>query len=558
MFAGELLHWLDEPDTARGIRELCEDGEWRLRSYAELADLVFAVAQRLRADGVRPGDVATIALESGPEFVAALFGCLLSGVSASPVALPARLQEQTGYWERLAGILRVARPATVITSPQFATLLRANEPAGLPPVITEIRREDLAGASHLGGVPDTDAPALLQFTSGSSGAPKGVAVSASALTANVTAMRQWLRMTPDDVGASWLPLHHDMGLVGCLLTTMFNGSDLWLMRPADFIRSPLTWLECYQAGRATLAATPTFGLTQVLRRVRAEQIEHLDLSNWRGIILGAEHIAPTVLDAFHRLLAGQGFSDRAYLPAYGLAENTLIVTGLAVTERPRSIHLDRRSLTPGAAVVTGAEDPASSRSLVGCGHPVGGVTVTITDEAGEPVPDGVVGEIVVRGPSLADGYLATDGTRVIQPLTGEDGGFATGDAGVLVDGELFVIGRVGDSLKRRARTLYAEDLEVVLADLPALANARPIVLLGAWEGEDTVVVVARCKPGEWVQDVVGVLDRQTEGLPVMVCVDPHGVALRTSSGKPRRKPMWQALVTGKLDVTTIFDGRARP
>nr|WP_230416354.1 AMP-binding protein [Micromonospora tarapacensis] len=273
-------------------------------------------------------------MPAGPEFVGALFGTLLAGATASPLAPPATFGDPDRYAEHLAAALAVMRPRLVVVDTGSASALAgAAAHAGVPTVdVAELPGGHATAAGTggpRGGAAATPArPALLQFTSGTTGTVRGVRVPVPALEANVAAIRDWLEMTPDDPTASWLPVHHDMGLVGCLLAPIVTGADLWLLTPAEFVRRPTRFLECFGRHGARLTAMPGFGLAHVVRRVRAEQLAGLDFGRWRAVIVGAERIQPATLDDFAGLLAPYGLRREALLPAYGLAEATLAVSGL--------------------------------------------------------------------------------------------------------------------------------------------------------------------------------------------------------------------------------------
>ncbi|MFD8084493.1 AMP-binding protein [Kitasatospora sp. NPDC059722] len=537
MTARGLLDWLDAPDPDRGIRVLQPDGTWTRHPYPELAAAAHAVARRLRAAGVRPGRAVALVLGSGPEFVTAFFGALLCGAVPAPLAPPATFQDEDAYRDGLTARLAVLRPAVILTGA---------ETAGLGPPTTAAPVLDLAAAWPDGCAADTapvgtPATALVQFTSGSSGPARAVVVSARALEANLAAVRQWLRMGPDDPTATWLPFHHDMGLVGCLLTPVTTGADLWVLRPEDFVRSPLAWLRCFGEHGARLTAAPAFGLAHVLRRVRPEALAGLDFGRWRAVITGAERIDPAILSGFVELLAPHGFRAASMLPAYGLAEATLAVTGVPLAEEPTTLRVDRSALRTGEPVRPAAPGTPPDRrlELVGCGGPLlPDGRIRIVGHRGEELPPGRVGEIVCAGSSIADGYL---GAAAFDPT-----GLRTGDSGFLHEGRLYVLGRLGDSLKQRARTVFAEDLEAVLAGVAELRHRRPAVLLGALDGVDTAVAVVEGREGAWVATAVERLRRGLDGAAVVVVAGPSGLIRRTSSGKPRRRPMWEAFAAGTL------------
>ncbi|MGW4905286.1 AMP-binding protein [Streptomyces sp. NPDC004270] len=548
---------LEDPPSRRGIRFFDGRGTWTFHPYTELADGAFAVAARLRDQGVAAGDVVTVLAGHGPGFVSAFLGTLAVGATPAPLAPQPVVQGGDGAYRRQAErVLTAVAPSVVVGPPEAEpTLAELCRGPGRPRLMT-LTADDLAGGADGRCAPQAPPErALIQFTSGSSGTPKAVAVSFEALAANISAIRSWLRMGPDDATATWLPLHHDMGLVGCLLTPLASGSDLWVMRPEQFVRSPVEWLRCFGARGARLTASPAFGLAHVARRVGPEALEGMDFREWRAVITGAERIAPEVLRSFVSCLAPYGFSARALLPAYGLAEATLAVTGAALDDEPRTLDVDRRSLAVGRPVRVVGEHgrDQDAVTLVGCGRPLGGTSVLVTDGFGRPLQKGHLGEIVVGGPSVASGY--TGGTPAARTVfSGRQ--IRTGDSGLLHDGELYVVGRLGDSVRCRATTVFAEDLEALVSQVSALQHTRPAVLLGSVHGADTAVVVVEGRPGPWAEDVVRLIRHRTDGISVVVITGPRGVVRRTSSGKPRRRAMWDAYTGGALGGTVVLEHSA--
>ncbi|MEQ4305092.1 AMP-binding protein [Plantactinospora sp. B6F1] len=546
-----LLSWLDDPAEERGIRFAGPGDEWEFWSYRRLAELTRRVSTGLAAR-LEPGAVVGIVQGSGPSFVATLFGAMTAGCVPSPLAPPLAFQDADAYAAHAVGLLRSSRAAAVVADEDLV--------ADLAPLaaVAGVRWVTTAGELTLGCPPDGPAPearrpaelALVQFTSGSSGAARGVRVPRRAVEANVAAIRRWLEMTQVDVTASWLPVHHDMGLIGCLLAPVVNRSDLWLMRPEQFVRNPTRYLRCFdtsgatRGGGAALTAMPNFGLAHIVRRVRAEALRGVDLSGWRAVILGAERIDAAMLEAFDALLRPHGFSRRALLPAYGLAESTLAVTGLPLAEEWRATVVDPGGLEAGRRMPTPVS-PGAGRRLVGCGRPLAGTTVEIRDDEGRLLPPGTLGEIVVRGPSVAAGYLegtAEGSASAFLP----DGGLRCGDAGFLgEDGQLYVLGRLGDSIKVRGRAVFAEDIESVLAE-GGIPPSRAVALLGARAGVPTLVVVFESARPEWLAYAATCARARAEGVEMVLLDAPRGTVVRTSSGKPRRRLLWSRYLRGQL------------
>jgi acyl-CoA synthetase (AMP-forming)/AMP-acid ligase II len=380
---GPLLAWLDDPAPDRGIRFAQPDGGWSFCAYEALARMAREAAAGLLLQGVRAGQVVALVGRAGPELVATFFGALLVGAVPSVLAPPAAFQDPGSYRETARGALRAGRPAlAVVDGELLGGLARSLEGGarvvGFPALLEGGR----------GQAPPAPAPpgelALLQLTSGSSGAARAVRVPRSALEANLAAIGRWLGWTPETHFASWLPLHHDMGLVGGMISPVVNRCDLWLLQPEQFVRDPLRWLRCFGAAGARLSATPAFGLDVVVRKVAPEALEGLDFSGVRGIVVGAERIAADTLERFHRLLAPHGLRREAVLPAYGLAEATLAVSGLPPGEGWTTLAVERASLAPGRRVRL-AGPGEEGAAVVGCGVPLDSVEVAVVDESGAPL-----------------------------------------------------------------------------------------------------------------------------------------------------------------------------
>jgi acyl-CoA synthetase (AMP-forming)/AMP-acid ligase II len=520
-----LLEWLRRPAIDRGIHFRTGDDEWDFWPYDRLAALVRDTAAALRESGVRPGDVVAVVERTGPHFAGLLFGTMLCGATAAPLAPPATFTDPGRYAGYLRAALTATGPALVVCTTEAAGRVAAATPA---PVLTTdaLLRRASAGATA-DAEPDPRAVAVIQCTSGTTGSVRGVRVPFGALGANTSAIADWLEMTPADPTASWLPVHHDMGLVGCLLSPVTIGCDLWLMPPADFVRRPLAYLERFGRHGARLTAMPAFALDHLVRRVPPADLAGMDFAGWRAIIVGAERIAADSLERFAARLAPHGLAREALLPAYGLAEATLAVTGLPLREGWRA--------EPGAA--TGAP-------VVGCGRPLRGVRVSVVDENGAPLPDGRTGEVVVAGRSVTAGYHAPAGHGA--PTALRDGSLRTGDAGFLRDGQLFVLGRLGDAVKVRGRLVVAEDLDAALVAGLGVPAGRVATLLGADDRGETAIVVLEAPRPEWLPAVPALLRPHLDGIPVVAVGVPVGAVPRTTSGKPRRRELWQAYVSGRL------------
>ncbi|MEA3049830.1 MAG: hypothetical protein QOG84_1666, partial [Sphingomonadales bacterium] len=361
--------------------------------------------------------------------------------------------------------------------------------------------------------PDPDSPALLQYTSGSTGAPKRVAVTRRNLAANLDMLQSGFGASEDSRILSWLPLHHDMGLVAQLLLALHCGAEILLMEPLSFIRRPLAWLEAVARHRATISGAPDFAYALCLARVRPERLAGLDFSAWRVAFCGAEPVRPAVLRRFAERLAPHGFDRRALLPCYGLAEATVYVSG-----GPPGQGLKTR-------IIGGGREQAS------CGSPAGSVTI-VDSATGKVLPDGAEGEIRVTGPHVATG-----------------GFLDTGDLGFLAGGELFVTGRLKDLIIHRGENLHPAEIEATIAAADSrLGPAGAVFAVEADEGERIAAVfeAKRALPdGAALLILRAVAEAHGVKLHDLLLVAP-GQVPRTSSGKVRRRDCRDLYLAGAL------------
>ncbi|GAA0217834.1 hypothetical protein GCM10009527_012390 [Actinomadura nitritigenes] len=548
--ASALRDWLDKPNTGRGVHLAADDGGWDFRGYGELASAARRTAGALIEEGVRPGDVVCLILPTDFTCIETYFGVWAAGATVCLIT-PPLFQDGDDYVAHVAAILRQAKPVLVAASTDLADYAgRAMAQAGLPGE-PWLPRQAAAEAE----VQPAGELALLQFTSGSSGAPRGVMVTWDNLEANSELIARSAGFEDDDVVASWLPLYHDMGLIGCFLTPIARQGMLRLMRPDHFIRDPARWIRCFAEAQHT--AAPPFAYAYCARRVKPEQLEGLDLSGWKMALIGAEPIDPHSLEVFAQLLEPFGFSRTAFRPAYGMAETTLLVTMDKELRDPLAVRPDRESLSFGKPVRILEQHSLGRRSvgakagwIVGCGTPEEDVPVRIVDDEGRAMPEDVLGEIVVGGASACPGYFAgaeAKSTRFI------DGEVYTGDAGFFHEGQLFVLGRMGDSIKVRGRSVYVEDLESKIAEVSGLGKGRIVVVGVPGAGQKGLALFAETLDDAWVPEVRETLRRRVgEDVEVTIVVGT-GLIQRTSSGKPRRRYMWERLKDGRMDGARVVD-----
>lgn len=523
------------------------------RSYRALYHQARAVGAALAARGVGAGDRVLLVLPTGFEFAVAFFGAQLLGAIPVPSYPPAALERAPRAIERLGHVARSCGAGLCITS------------RGLRPLLGELAlgggvRELVAVEGLLEGngrnlprhTPRPEAPALIQYTSGSTDRPRGVVLTHHNVVANIHAFGQALGARRTDVVASWLPLYHDMGLIGALLGAIYWRVPLALMSPLAFLADPLRWLRVISEHRATISQAPNFAYALCARRAAAADLAGLDLSSWRVAMNGAEAVRADTLEAFAAALAPCGFRAESFLPVYGLAEASL-AAAFPPPGRPwRVLSVDREALAAGRVRERRGD---GSVELVGVGGPVPGHAVTIVDERGRPLPEREVGHIVVQGPSVMDGYF---GDQAATAAVLRADALWTGDLGFVAAGELYVAGRAKDLIVVRGRNYYAEDLERVATGVSGIRPGGAVAFgLGdAGSGTERVVLVCETRVNDpdgrtaLARAVAGAVTGATAVQLDEVVLVPPGTIPKTPSGKPQRSLCRNRYLADELGATT--------
>lgn len=520
-----------------GYRFLSRTGEEDRLDYRTLHERAMAVAVRLR-EHAKPGDRVVVVLPPGIDFIVAIFGCLYAGVVAVPSAVP-----HGGRAERrldaVARIVADTEPAVVMTTPALQPALAAmKELRADVGWMTEFRACD---AVHDPEAAAAGAPAVIQYSSGSTRAPRGVVLSQENLLANIAIIHQKFQTSRESRGVIWLPPHHDMGLIGGVLGPVYGGFPVILLSPVTFIHQPFRWLKAISDTRATISGGPDFAYRLCVERVSAEQRMLLDLSCWDVAFSGAEPVRSATLDRFAATFAAQGFRRRAFFPCYGLAEATLFVTG-PDSGPDRAVKPSRR----GARVDCGSPAPDHEVRIV---HP----------ESLRPCRPGVIGEIWVRGPSVAARYWndAAETARTFGwTLNGQGPFLRTGDLGIVTGGRLHVTGRLKDVMLIGGQKYWPEDVEDSLAGLDAdLVAGGCAAFTIEVDGHERLAIVhevdRRAPPQRHAALVDAIRRRVAEhwALPVhdVRLLKPGGLP-RTTSGKPRRFMCRDGFAASTLDV----------
>lgn len=536
------------------IRLLDDAGGLEDLTYAALHQQAAAVAAGLIAHDVMPGEKVAIMLPTCRAYFATFAGVVLAGAVPVPVYPPARPSQLADHLRRTTGILANAGAVLLVTVPEAVTLghlLRSNVESlrhvVVPETLTGATEDTLPSLPR----PRTDDLALVQYTSGSTGQPKGVALAHRNLLANIRAMGQVAGASGTDTFVSWLPLYHDMGLIGAWLGSMYFGVPLVVMSPQGFLIRPSRWLWAIHANRATMSAGPNFAYELCLAKVRDEEIQGLDLSSWRLAYNGAEPVSPATIERFAKRFAPYGFRPEAMTPVYGLAESSV---GLAFPPLGRGPLIDR--IGREAFVRSGRAEPAKpgerdALRFVACGQPLPGHEIRIIDTAGIELGDRREGRIEFRGPSATAGYFNNpSATRTLF----HDDWLDTGDLGYLADADLYVTGRVKDVIIRAGRNLHPAELEEAVGNLdgvrkgcvavfaspdPAGGAERLVVIAETRAVADDARAALRSEIAATTVDLLGVP-------PDDVVLAPPRTVLKTSSGKIRRAASRQLYETGKI------------
>ncbi|WP_322044771.1 non-ribosomal peptide synthetase [Paraburkholderia sp. J67] len=553
--------------TATALVTVDAQGDTRY-DYAQLDRRASALAARFAQDGAA-GERALILMDSGVDYVSAFFGCLYAGVVAVPVYPPESRREQ--HLARLRGIARDAGVRYVLTT---AALRERDADAYdlLAPGATVVAVDALNDTPHeiaLHPVRDSDI-AFLQYTSGSTGTPKGVMVSHGNLLANEIAIQSGLGVRDDDVFVSWLPLYHDMGLIGSLLQPVFSGIPLVLMSPQYFLERPLRWLDAIARHRGTISGAPDFAYRLCAERLNDDALAKLDLSSWRLAFSGSEPVRRDTLDAFVERFAQAGFDAAALYPCYGLAEATLFVTGGVRGAGLVSHAFSSACLSAGRAVAAHANEPATV--LVGCGAVQDAHRVAIVArEGGAILEDGCIGEIHVSGPSVACGYwhradasaqTFRDDSHAESNGVDANRWLRTGDLGFVHDGQLYIAGRVKDLVIVRGRNLYPQDVEQAVEAHCEFARKGRVIAFGAQLGGDETLGLAleiapRMKKRFTAAQIVEALRRCAfeacgETPAAIVLLNP-GALPKTSSGKLQRAAVRDGWRERTLDLYALWE-----
>lgn len=512
----------------------------RACTYAELRERSLQVAARLAGLGVQPGEAVLLLADTDVDFFAGFCGCAYLGALPVPAAIPVIFGEQEEYIDGLRRRLVGSRAVAALGPKALAPLLEeAAQGLRLRYCGSNEAFAELPEGAFTYAPVDPDSLAYLQFSSGSTRHPKGVEIPQRTLMNNARLISSaGLDRRGGDRCTSWLPMYHDMGLVGFFLVPLATQLSVDYLTTRDFARRPMTWLNLIGRNRGTLSYSPTFGYELCVRHASRAGAEGLDLSSWRAAGIGGDMVRPQVLDDFASRFAAAGFRREAFVPSYGLAEATLAVSFATLDRGPTVVRISRQALDRGEVAYDPKGDAEAARDFVGCGAVLPEHALELRGEDGAPVADGRIGRVYVRGPSVMRGY-AHDPEETERVLSA-DGWLDTGDLGFLHgDQELIITGRAKDLILINGRNVWPQDIEWAVEALPALRRGDAAAFSIDQDGGEQVVVLVQCRGGDDAlraqlrTDVSAVLRRMGFQDPLIELVPP-GSLPQTSSGKLSR------------------------
>jgi fatty-acyl-CoA synthase len=562
-------------DPTLGFRFVSDDGVPGFASKATSeASFSYTALERasaryggaLQALGLSKGDRVALILPANEDFVLCFFGAIRAGIVPVPIYPPLGIGQLQSYLDNTRHIVAKAGARALVTTAQIKRLLgtvQAASPSLEQVVAVEAIRESLEPLKPVKLGPDDTA--FLQFTSGSTSRPKGVMLTHANLMANIKCIvDDGLHMRDSDVGVSWLPLYHDMGLIGFVLSPLVQRTPIVFLPPLLFLKRPVSWLQAITRHKGTISFGPNFAYALSVKRIRERDLEGIDLSSWRVAGCGAEPIRPETLEMFAESLAKVGFDKNALLPSYGMAESSLAISFTELGEGMKTLAVDGEVLWADNVAKKVADDDAKAVRLVSCGKtfPLHEIAVFAPDDADSatPLPEGRVGELRIKGPSVMSGYWE-DAERTRETFAG--GWLRTGDLGFLDQGHVYICGRSKEVIILNGRNYYPQDIEWEASRVAGVRKGN-VIAFGARDNverdRERVVVAFECQDvpkGAEPRDIA--LAKQPLGKAVRAAVQEGmgltlddvvplapGILPKTSSGKLQRAKTRELYESGEL------------
>ena len=540
-----------DPDRPHVYLQMEGDKELTV-TYRNLLDGAVRASGGIAAAGLKPEETVGIMLPTGVDFFEAFFGVLLAGGIPVPLYPPYRADQIEEFSRRQAAILKRAEARILIVAKEIAglaRLLKSFSPSLRGAFTIDALKTSFEGRPN--PVLRGDDTALVQFTSGSTAEPKGVELTHRNLLANIRAIGEAIEIRPTDVGVSWLPLYHDMGLIGSWLFSLYYGIPIAILSPLAFLSRPERWLWTIHYHRATLSAAPNFAYELCVRKIDDRAIEGLDLSSWRIAFNGSESVSPDTLTRFTRRFAPFGFRPEALLPVYGLAESSVALAFPPVGRSPRIDRVARAPFEQRRKAEAASLSESSFLRFVSCGAPLPGHEIRIVDDGGKEAGERIEGSLHFRGPSAMKGYYRdAKATRAIF----HEGWWDSEDLAYRAEGEIFITGRRKDVIIKAGRNLYPQEVEEIASEIDGIRKGC-VAAFGAPDpraGTEKLVVVAETREereearARLASEVMERVAVATGVRPDEVLIVPPRTVPKTSSGKLRRSACREAYLRDKI------------
>jgi acyl carrier protein len=553
----DVLEWHVKHHPRRlHIRILGNEREEDTLTYEKLWQGARKVAAGLQQRDIRPGETVAIMLPTGKDYFFSFYAILMAGAIPVPIYPPVRRSQLEDHLYRHSGILNNCVASMLISVPEvklIAQLLKS-QVGSLRDVVTVAELASETTQFLAPAISESDI-AFLQYTSGSTGNPKGVVLTHANLLANIRVMGETVKADPSDVFISWLPLYHDMGLIGACMGSLYFAIVLVVMSPLSFLMRPQRWLWAIHQYRGTLTASPNFGYELCLKRITDMDIQGLDLSSMRLAFNGAELVSPSTIERFTTRFQPVGFRAEAMLPVYGLAESAVGLAFPPLDRQPRIDCVQRETFSESVDALQAESTDENSLCFVGSGHPLAGHEIRIVDPDGRELPERQEGYLQFRGPSATSGYYRNP--EATQKLI-VDGWLNSGDLAYMAEGEVFITGRSKDLIIRAGRNIYPHEVEEAIGNIPGVRKGC-VAAFGTTDthtGSEQLVILAETRETEGaktdaLRKEIMTIASDLLGLPpdVVVLAPPHTV-LKTSSGKIRRSACKDLYEKGELGQTS--------
>lgn len=558
--AGELnwpgvLRYHAQLDPARVQIHLLEEDSGQDISYGQLFSMASRVAAGLIGGGLRPNDTVAIMLPTCADFFYAFFGVMLAGGIAVPIYPPARADKIEEYVRRQVLILKNAEVRFLVSFDRVravSQIMRLSIPSLLE--VTSVESLSRSGASLPGRGVNPAEIAFIQYTSGSTGDPKGVVLSHANVLANVRGIGSSVGFRPDDVVVSWLPLYHDMGLIGAWLFSVYHGAPITLMSPLAFLSRPERWMWAMHDSSGTLCPAPNFSYELCARKIPDESLRGLDLSRWRVAINAGEAVLPGTLERFAARFEPYGFQATSFVPCYGLAESSVALTFTPMNRLPVIDVIHRDVFESEGRALPAIDGETNVLRFVANGRPMPGHELKLLDDAGREAGERVQGRIFFRGPSSTSGYYHN--AKATAAVRTQDGWMDSGDLGYWADGEIYVTGRLKDCIIKSGRNIIPQEIEAAAAEVPGVRKGC-VAAFGALDpatGTERLVVVAETRATS-ATEMKRIEDGIVKSVDAVLGIPPDKVALvgpqsipKTSSGKIRRNATRNLYLDGHLSA----------